>query len=242
MKTIAVLAATAHELSGLLKVLGSPQTPRSTPGAIIHICTGTHDLALCTTGIGTANAAITATDLFHRITPDLLIMTGCAGAYPASGLTIGDLAVATSELFADDGVETPSGWHPLDLIGIPLLENHGHRYYNEIPLPAAPVTQVLDYARRQGISIAHGRFLTVNTCSGTKRRGEELYTRFGGLCENMEGAAVALAALRFGVPFLEVRGISNLVEDRDLSRWDIASAMASVTTLLAPLLKEPPFP
>ena len=43
----------------------------------------------------------------------------------------------------------------------------------------------------------------------------------------MEGAAVAQLCARFGVPFFEVRGISNLVEDRDLSRWDLPAAAAA---------------
>jgi futalosine hydrolase len=45
--------------------------------------------------------------------------------------------------------------------------------------------------------------------------------RTGGICENMEGAAVAQVCALHGVPFLEVRGISNHTGDRDLSRWDV---------------------
>jgi futalosine hydrolase len=40
----------------------------------------------------------------------------------------------------------------------------------------------------------------------------------------MEGAAVAHVALRHGLDCMEIRGVSNMVEDRDLSRWDIAGA------------------
>ncbi len=238
MRTIAVMAATARELSELLKALGTWPCTIPEAGHLIRICHGARNLILCTTGIGTTNAAITTTELYHRAAPDLLVMTGCAGAYPASGLAIGDLALATSELFADDGVETADGWHPLDLLDIPLLERHGQRYFNEIPLPAAPAAQAIACARLRGIPVTTGRFLTVSTCSGTARRGTELHARFGGLCENMEGAAVALAAARLGIPCLEVRGISNLVEERDLSRWNIPLAMAAAGNLLAPLLKE----
>jgi futalosine hydrolase len=35
----------------------------------------------------------------------------------------------------------------------------------------------------------------------------------------MEGAAVAQICRAYDVPFLELRGISNRVEERDLSRW-----------------------
>jgi futalosine hydrolase len=40
----------------------------------------------------------------------------------------------------------------------------------------------------------------------------------------MEGAAVAQIAALYGIPMLEVRGISNMVEDRDLRRWDKKTA------------------
>jgi len=41
----------------------------------------------------------------------------------------------------------------------------------------------------------------------------------------MEGAAIAHTTLLFDTPFLEVRGISNMVEDRDISKWDIPRAV-----------------
>jgi len=72
--------------------------------------------------------------------------------------------------------------------------------------------------------IQKGPFVTVSQCSGTRSRGDELYDRFGGLCENMEGAAAAHICAIYAIPFLEIRGISNLVEDRDTSKWRIQDA------------------
>ena len=40
----------------------------------------------------------------------------------------------------------------------------------------------------------------------------------------MEGAAAAHICLMYGVPFAEVRGISNLVVDRDRESWDLPAA------------------
>ena len=54
--------------------------------------------------------------------------------------------------------------------------------------------------------------------AGTTARGLELTGRTGGICENMEGAGAALACRQTGVPFMELRGISNLVEDRETAR------------------------
>jgi futalosine hydrolase len=40
----------------------------------------------------------------------------------------------------------------------------------------------------------------------------------------MEGAAAAHVCALYDLPFLELRGISNLVEDRDREKWRLAEA------------------
>ena len=47
---------------------------------------------------------------------------------------------------------------------------------------------------------------------------------------------MAQMCARFGVPFFEVRGISNLVEDRDLSRWDLPMAATAAQQAVRALL------
>jgi futalosine hydrolase len=173
------------------------------------------------TGIGKVNAAIVTTHLIERLKPALIINTGCGGAYPGSGLSVGDLAVATAEIYGDEGVLTVNGWHTLEIIGIPSVERKGNRYSNEFPLSMEQAAKVFRLATSLGLPVKRGKFITVSTCSGTSMRGNELEKRFGGICENMEGAAIAHTALLYDTPFLEVRGISNMVEDRDISKWDI---------------------
>ena len=43
--------------------------------------------------------------------------------------------------------------------------------------------------------------------------------------EAMEGFAVLRAAAASGVPAIEIRAISNLVEERDRARWDVPSGL-----------------
>ena len=45
----------------------------------------------------------------------------------------------------------------------------------------------------------------------------------------MEGFGVATAAADHGVPFVEIRTISNLVGPRDRSAWRIDLALAALT-------------
>lgn len=192
------------------------------------------------TGIGKASAAAATTALLAVCRPAALIMLGCAGAYPESDLGIGDLALATAEIYGDEGVQAPAGFLDLEAVGLPLVEADGVRWFNRFPVDrqllerARPLLmQAADAVNRK---MKDGPFVTVSTCSGTARAGAELARRTGGICENMEGAAAAQVCTQQHVPFLEVRGISNLVEDRDLSRWNLRAgadmAQRAILTLL----------
>ncbi|HEX8243978.1 MAG TPA: hypothetical protein VF541_10795 [Longimicrobium sp.] len=81
-----------------------------------------------------------------------------------------------------------------------------------------------DAVAAAGVHVRVGPFVTVSACSGTAARGAVVAARFGGICEGMEGAALAHVAALYDTPFLELRAVSNLVEDRDLSRWKLADA------------------
>ena len=224
VKPVFITASTLQELSLIVRLSGARQRSGVGPVEIYEGQLGDWQVIIAVTGMGKVNAASAITALLERKTPQLLINTGCAGAYAGSGLVVGDLAVATAEVFADEGVLTLTGWQPLDFIGIPLLLSNGTPFFNEFPLSLSAAAKAMNLASHLALPMHRGRFVTVSTCSGTAARGEELFRLFGGICENMEGAAVAHVALLYGVDAMEVRGISNMVEDRDLSRWDIPLA------------------
>ncbi|MDD2336622.1 MAG: futalosine hydrolase [Geobacteraceae bacterium] len=238
MRTIAVTAATPLEIRGLVEAFDAQRYSAPLPWDVFFAEETSTKIIFTITGIGTANAAAASALVAHLFTPDLLITTGCAGAYPGCGLEIGDIALATTEVFADEGVVIHEGWRSLEHIGIPLLDQNGNHFFNEIPLSSRANTAALQIAEQLGIaSLATGRFLTVATCSGTNARSAELQERFGGLCENMEGAAVALIAARYGIDCMELRGISNYVENRDISRWDIRLAATNSQRFLKQFIR-----
>ena len=238
MKPIIVTAATPMELA-LLKNSLEAGGRIFEGNREIHEGTiaGRHTI-LVATGIGKVNAAAAIAMLLEHYEPELLINTGCAGAYPESGLAVGDLAMATIEVLGDEGVITPEGWHSLELIGIPSLSRNGSDYYNHFPLTRWGIDKAGHVAEMNGVTLHRGVFVTVSTASGTGERGAELYHRFRAVCESMEGAAVAQVAASYGVDCLEIRGVSNLVEDRDLSRWDIPLAVGKAQKLLGDFIAE----
>ena len=237
MEPILICGATSPEIALLVRSIGAREQGgaggRETYlGEVAGI-----PLIIAVTGIGKVNTASALTALLESCTPRLVINTGCAGAYAGSGLHVGDLAVASSEIYGDEGVLTRTGWEPLDLIGIPTLGRNGVRYFNEFPLAKLPAERAVQLGAALGIPLRRGSFVTVATCSGTASRGDELYRRFGALCENMEGAAVAHLALMYGVDCLEIRGVSNMVEDRDLSGWNIPLAVEKAQRFILKFLE-----
>lgn len=196
-------------------------------------------IELLHSGVGKANAAAAATILaLHQ--PQALLVVGCGGALPGSRLQVGDLALASSEIFGDEGVLTPQGFQDLVAMRLPLLSSSSPPLYNTCPVDPdwlqRAQEQLTPFAAAAGISLVTGPFVTVSTCSGTTAGGEILARRCGGICENMEGAAAALVCARHNIPFYELRGISNLVEDRNLERWDLAGAAAIAQQALIALL------
>lgn len=54
----------------------------------------------------------------------------------------------------------------------------------------------------------------------------------------MEGAAVAQVCLRCSVDCLEIRGVSNMVEERDLKKWDMPRAVEAAQRFVLKYLEE----
>lgn len=238
MKPILIQAAVPRELELLTSMLEGRRSGGRGLYPAIEGFLGESSLVCCAGGVGKANAAASATYLLEQYRPSLMIITGCGGAYPGSGLAVGDLAVASDELFADEGTATPDGWLDLRAMQLPLYTQQQRQYYNTIPLSHHAAEKAMQLADTHGVRLTRGRFLTVSTCSGTRARGLELRRRHQAICENMEGASCALVALRYGVPCLEIRGISNLVEDRDLSRWDLQLAIEAAQRFVIKVVED----
>lgn len=176
-------------------------------------------------GMGKTNAAHALTALLETQPVRGVIGFGIAGAYPGTGLGIGSIALATAAAYGDEGVQAPEGWMSTEGIGIPLWQAGESRAFNEFPLDPALVGRARAALEGAGFAVRAGPFVTVSCCSGTAALGEAMAARVpGALCEGMEGAALAHVAAIYQAPLLEVRAVSNLVEDRDLSRWRIREA------------------
>ncbi|MDI6729044.1 MAG: futalosine hydrolase [Thermodesulfovibrionales bacterium] len=172
---------------------------------------------ICICGIGKANAAHGAALLIERFKPNLVYVIGVGGAYPSSGLHIGDIVIAEKEIYGDEGLSSKDGFRTLN--EILDVQNEFIMYIPE---------QLIEQKNK-------GTFVTVSTCTGTLEKGKEIEKRFNAICENMEGAAIAHICAFSGIPAAEIRGISNIIEDRTaapLNKADIIKAAENAQRFL----------
>ncbi|KAB0671305.1 futalosine hydrolase [Oryzomonas sagensis] len=238
MQPILIMTAVPQEMTLLEHALTNTVRRTATAFEYAEGTIGTLPVLLCAGGVGKINAAAATATLIERCRPRLVINTGCAGAYPGSGLSIGHLAVASNEILGDEGVLTTGGWRDLRFMELPSFMQGKRAYHNEIPLSKHAAEKAMQLADYYGVFLMRGRFVTVSTCSGTRQRGETLARHFNAIAESMEGAAVAQICLRSGVDCLEIRGISNPVVDRDMSAWDIPRAAESAQRFVLKYLED----
>ncbi len=239
---LALMAALPSEGNLLLSDLRVAQTFSCGDLEILRGTIAGKELLIVFSGLGKINAAAAAAAILTRFPVSRLWMMGSAGAYSRSELRLNDVVLASEEILGDEGVATLTSWQSLDVIGIPLAAGDEAPIFNRVP-----VDQVeLERARLllndwQAISSAPqvhvGPFVTVSAVSGSLARARLLGDRFGALCENMEGAAVAQVCFRYRVPFLEVRGLSNWAGDRNKKRWHLAKAVDNCQRALLYLLE-----
>jgi futalosine hydrolase len=172
---------------------------------------------LVVTGVGPVNAAHAVT-LAITQRPSAIVVCGVGGAYPGSGLQIGDVACADIECYGDLGASSPDGFLDMKALGFPVIASPDP-VYNDLTMQVFPVDRRV-------------KFVTVSTCTGTDEAARAIEARTGGAVENMEGAAVAHVAHLHGVPVGELRGISNVVTNRDKSSWRLKDAAANAQEAL----------
>ncbi|GAA1590749.1 futalosine hydrolase [Actinoplanes couchii] len=177
-------------------------------------------------GVGPAAAAAGTARLLTSRPYRAVISAGIAGGFPGRA-DIGGLVIATRSIAADLGAESPGGFLPVEELG-----------FGSSVLEADPV---LVKALRDALPTAvPGDVLTLATVTGTAATTDRLATRFPqAVAEAMEGYGVAVAAEGAGVPFAELRAISNPVGPRDRAAWRLADAFAALRTA-APALNTLP--
>ena len=185
------------------------------------------------TGVGMVETTLCLTRFLEQQGERIhaVLNIGVAGAYVhhgKEGAGLLEICLAEEEIFGDFGICHPDRIEPL--AGHLVMHS---RYLLDAELLEKASTILAD----NGLSPRRGKFVTVCGVSATAHRGTMLGRQYDALCENMEGAAVARVCGEYDLPLLEMRTISNFVEERDLTRWKLSEACEQAGKAAAILLK-----
>jgi futalosine hydrolase len=183
-----------------------------------------HRFDLWVSGVGIMHTTHALCGFLSGEKPDIAIQAGVGGCFHPLKHPIGTCVAVGSEVQGDLGVlETGGIWKDLPVMGLmdaDLAPYAGGRLINPHK----------DLLGRSGLPVVNG--VTVNQVSTTPEMISMMAHQLAADVESMEGAAFHYVCLQAGIPFLQLRGLSNLVGDRDKSRWQMTSALNTVRDAL----------
>ncbi len=199
---IGIIAAMDKEIAGWLDSVAVREIV-SIAGKTFYLSTFEGDeLVIAQSGIGKVNAAITAALLFSRFSIDYVVNTGVAGGISPS--RPGDLVVGDRILYADVDLTK--------IDAIPYGQMAGETLYAhadaDLLVRAERALARLGYPHRKGAIASADRFTT----DKSELAGVIAHTPDIVACD-MESMAVAVTAVKFHVPFIVIRGVSDVIDD-----------------------------
>jgi adenosylhomocysteine nucleosidase len=202
-------------------------------------------VVLAEAGIGKVNTAAVATLLATHFHAGTLVFSGVAGGLDPA-LAIGDVVIATRAIQHDCGVIEDERLQPYQAGHVPFFNPTDELGYAPAPallervrarlagLALPPLSALAGGVGRRpwlvyGTILAGDQFIH---CEATRIR---LQRDFAAQAVAMEGAALAQVAERLGVPWLEIRALSDLA-GKD-SRFDFAAFVHEVAAASAGILR-----
>ena len=222
MRTL-IVAATAPEVAPLAAALVlSPEF------AVLRSGRYRGDaIDLLVTGVGMVATAAWCSRTLANDSYDFALNLGVCGSFdPAMGpgTVVHVVADRLAELGAEDGDEFLT-IHQMRLLAEQEFPFTDGQLMNDAS-PTNPVVAALPRVRG----------ITVSTVHGAEGSIARVVQRFDPQVESMEGAAFMYACLIAGVPFAQVRAVSNVVERRNRAAWKIPQAIENLTRTALGLL------
>ncbi len=190
----------------------------------------TTNIDILITGIGATFTAFHLTNALRDKQYDTVINVGIAGSLTHE-LEIGEVVSVVSEEFADLGTEYQNEFLTLFEAGFLDL--------NEFPFEKG----LLKASRTDAwFGLKKVRGITTNKSNGRESSIKEIKEKFSAHVESMEGAAVFYVCNWMGVNCYQIRAISNYVEPRDASKWDIPLALENMKISILEILHKMAIP
>jgi len=209
-----LVSATSYEIRETARWLTKPSVVLNIP-----------DTELLISGIGQLQTAYALEKKIGLHRPDLVIQAGFGGGHDQEA--IGRTYAIGSECIADLGAIDKQGFRNIFELGLEKPDQFPFRNGRL----ENPYRKLL---RQSGIPVLEGQ--TVNEIKSADFHGFQRNDR--PVVESMEGAALHYVCLMEKIPFLQIRSVSNVIGERDKSKWKLEEAGKILHNTLVSLLQK----
>jgi len=217
-EVIGIIGAMDVEVTSLKEAANISKT---TTIAAMEFCEGTlggKNVVIVKCGMGKVNAGVCANTLINDFHCTKIINTGVAGSLD-NQIDIGDIVVSVDAVQHDFNVEAigfAKGEIPYTgLYAFPADE----------AMRAAAVKAVQEAAPE--VHAFEGRICSGDQFISTKEQKETIISNFGGMCCEMEGAAIAQACYLNDTPYVVIRAISDKPDETEIVEYQAFEAEAA---------------
>lgn len=178
------------------------------------------------TGVGVPACMYQLQRKLFSVKYDCVIQAGIAGTF-THDIALGETVLIDKDVFADLGIFENNQLHSLFATGFIKKEEPP---YTDGWLKNS--SRIMDR-----FSLPKCTAITVNTVTENKTILNEYKRLYNPAIESMEGAAMHYVCLLQHVPFLQLRTVSNMVGERDKSKWTIAAAVQNLNNHLIEIVQ-----
>lgn len=212
MPKFLIVAATAFEIKGVMdhfKITAQQETGLFSSDNITALISG----------VGMVNTAYHMGRLSHHDF-DFVINAGVCGAFNRR-LHIGEIVTVVTDTISELGAEDDQAFIKYPEMGL----GGTHTYFPKTE-KAGPLLSRLKPVNAITVNKVHGNDTSIQTTTAL----------FNPDVESMEGAAFLRGCEDRGCDYFQLRAVSNYVEKRDKSKWNMPMAINNLNTFLIELI------
>lgn len=157
---------------------------------------------------------------------DLVIQAGVAGTFDGC-FNLEETVWVKEDAFADVGIDENGNFKSIFETGL----------MNEMDFPFSYGWLNNSNPLFERIDLPPATAVTVNKITDDDLMIKRMQQKFSAMIETMEGAAFHYVCLQQGIRFLQLRGISNIVGERDKTKWRMKDAIKNVNSELLKIIK-----
>jgi len=177
------------------------------------------------TGVGAPACMYTLTKQLQRKHYDMAIQAGIAGTF-RNAFPPGETVVVKQDVFADLGIHEKDEFF--------TLFDKGFADHNTTPYTSGWLVNEWP----DDFSLPRANAVTINTVSDKFEQTELYSKKYEPDIESMEGAAFHYTCISEGIPFVQLRSISNFVGERIKTNWKMKEAVQSLNENLQRIVEE----